>query len=236
MEIRAVLEYNQDGSLLWAENVPGASSRGATPEEAEGKLPAEVRRFLRWRDGSAPEQDFSVRVARKKESSLDIRDADSDLLLDSEQNPMTWEEYAGLKALVLRSAGDFQRLYDAVPDKHRTGLPGRKTFYGEIPRTAEEMYRHTNGVSNYYIGELGTAFENLPDILENRALALQMAESLPDFLQNRATAGSFGELWSLKKALRRFLWHDRIHAQALWRMAGRIWPDIPDPFCFGGTD
>ena len=149
MEIRAVLEYNQDGSLLWAENVPGASSRGATPEEAEGKLPAEVRRFLRWRDGSAPEQDFSVRVARKKESSLDIRDADSDILLDSEQNPMTWEEYAGLKALVLRSAGDFQRLYDAVPDKHRTGLPGRKTFYGEIPRTAEEMYRHTNGVSNY---------------------------------------------------------------------------------------
>lgn len=235
MEIRAVLEYNQDGSLLWAENVPGASSRGATPEEAEGKLPAEVRRFLRWRDGFAPE-DFSVRVARKKESRLDIRDADSDLLLDSEKNPMTWEEYAGLKALVLRSAGDFQRLYDTVPDKHRTGLPERKTFYGEIPRTAEEMYRHTNGVSNYYIGELGAAFENLPDILENRALALQMAESLPDFLQNRVTAGSFGELWSLKKALRRFLWHDRIHAKALWRMAGRIWPDIPDPFCFGGTD
>ena len=235
MEIRAVLEYNQDGSLLWAENVPGASSRGATPEEAEGKLPAEVRRFLRWRDGFAPE-DFSVRVARKKESRLDIRDADSDLLLDSEKNPMTWEEYAGLKALVLRSAGDFQRLYDAVPDKGRTGLPERKTFYGEIPRTAEEMYRHTNQVSNYYIGELGAAFENLPDILENRGLALQMAESLPDFLQNRVTAGSFGELWSLKKALRRFLWHDRIHAKALWRMAGRIWPDIPDPFCFGGTD
>lgn len=235
MEIRAVLEYNQDGSLLWAENVPGASSRGATPEEAEEKLPAEVRRFLRWRDGSAPVA-FSVRVARKKESRLDIRDADSDLLLDSEKNPMTWEEYAGLKALVLRSARDFQRLYDAVPDKHRTGLPERKTFYGEIPRTAEEMYRHTNQVSNYYIGELGAAFENLPDILENRALALQMAESLPDFLQNRVTAGSFGELWSLKKALRRFLWHDRIHAKALWRMAGRIWPDIPDPFCFGGTD
>lgn len=235
MEIRAVLEYNQDGSLLWAENVPGASSRGATPEEAEEKLPAEVRRFLRWRDGFAPE-DFSVRVARKKESSLDIRDADSDLLLDSEKNPMTWEEYAGLKALVLRSARDFQRLYDAVPDKHRTGLPERKTFYGEIPRTAEEMYRHTNQVSNYYIGELGAAFENLPDILENRVLALQMAESLPDFLQNRVTAGSFGELWSLKKALRRFLWHDRIHAKALWRMARRIWPDIPDPFCFGGTD
>ena len=41
---------------------------------------------------------------------------------------------------------------------------------------------------------------------------------------------------TLRKVLRRFLWHDRIHAKALWRMARRIWPDIPDPFCFGGTD
>lgn len=95
------------------------------------------------------------------------------------------------------------------------------------------MYRHTNQVSNYYIGELGADFENLPDILENRALALQMAEDLPDFLENKVIEGSYGELWSLRKALRRFLWHDRIHAKALWRMARRIWPDIPDPFCFG---
>ena len=87
-------------------------------------------------------------------------------------------------------------------------------------------------MSNDYIGELGADFENLPDILENRALALQMAEDLPDFLENKVIEGSYGELWSLRKALRRFLWHDRIHAKALWRMARRIWPDIPDPFCF----
>ena len=78
-------------------------------------------------------------------------------------------------------------------------------------------------------------FEALNTIRYLRALDMPLAE-IADFLQNRVTAGSFGELWSLKKALRRFLWHDRIHAKALWRMAGRIWPDIPDPFCFGGTD
>ncbi len=233
MEIRAALEYNEHGALLWAENFPGACSRGATPAEAEEKLPVEVCRFLRWRDGVAPPEDFSVRIVQEKESGLEIRDADSDILLDSEQKPLTLEEYAELKAQVLRSAKDFQQLYDAVPDKCRTGLPERKTFYGEIPRTAEEMYRHTNQVSNYYIGELGADFENLPDILENRALALQMAEDLPDFLENKVIEGSYGELWSLRKALRRFLWHDRIHAKALWRMARRIWPDIPDPFCFG---
>lgn len=38
--------------------------------------------------------------------------------------------YITLKALVLKSARDFQRLYDAVPDKDRSVLPERSTFYG----------------------------------------------------------------------------------------------------------
>ena len=33
--------------------------------------------------------------------------------------------------------------------------------------------------------------------------------------------------------MRRFLWHDRIHARAMTRMAGRTFPEsaLPDPFC-----
>lgn len=53
---------------------------------------------------------------------------------------MPWEEYRELKALALKSAADFLRLYESIPDKDRSCLPPRKTFYGEIPRTAEQMY------------------------------------------------------------------------------------------------
>lgn len=233
MEIRAFLEYNHEGALLWAENVPGAFARGDSPEEAEKKFLAEVRKFLQWRDGTAALESMTMRITGRKESSLQICDADSDILLESERLPLTMAEYAAQKALVLRSAADFQRLFDAVPDPLRTDLPERETFYGAVPRTAQEMYLHTNRVSNYYAGELGADFENLPHIRENRALALGKIEALPGFLENRVMEGSYGELWSLRKVLRRFLWHDRIHAKALWRMAGRLWENIPDPFCFG---
>lgn len=233
MEIQGILEYNENGALLWAENFPGAFSRGKNPVEAEAKLSAEVRRFLRWRDGIVPPEDFSVRVVQKKESVLEIQDADTDILFASERLSLTLEEYQTLKSLVLRSAEDFQQLYDAIPEKECTDLPERKTFYGSIPRTAEEMYRHANQVANYYIGELGAEFENLPDIRENRVLALKMAEQMPGFLENTVIEGSYSELWTLRKALRRFLWHDRIHVRALWRMARCVWGDVPDPFCFG---
>lgn len=38
---------------------------------------------------------------------------------------------------------------------------------------------------------------------------------------NKVYKGSYGELWSLKKVLRRFIWHDRIHAKVMYRMAVR---------------
>ncbi|MGI5893146.1 MAG: hypothetical protein ACOX6P_00975 [Candidatus Merdivicinus sp.] len=232
MEIQASLEYNDNGCLLWAENVPGAFSRGKTTEEAVRKLPLEVRHFLQWRDGNILLEQGIVRIVQRKESDLEICDADSDILLESEQIPLTPTEYECFKSWVLRSAADFQTLYDAVSDPHFTDLPERKTFYGAVPRTAQEIYDHTNGVSNYYAGELGAEFENLPDIRANRNLAFQKIESLPGFLENRVIEGSYGEFWNLRKVLRRFLWHDRIHARALWRMARRTWQNIPDPFCF----
>ena len=37
-----------------------------------------------------------------------------------------------------------------------------------------------------------------------------------DFLENVVVAGSYGEDWSLRKVLRRFIWHDRIHAKAMY--------------------
>lgn len=38
-------------------------------------------------------------------------------------------------------------------------------------------------------------------------------------MNNRIVEGSYDELWSVRKMLRRFLWHDRIHAKAMYRMA-----------------
>lgn len=56
----------------------------------------------------------------------------------------------------------------------------------------------------------------------------------PDFLQNTVRKGSYGEDWSLRKVLRRFIWHDRIHARAMYRMAIKVFgaESIVNPFYF----
>ncbi|MDE6879901.1 MAG: hypothetical protein K2P20_00915 [Oscillospiraceae bacterium] len=233
--INAVLETNGAGVLLYAENFPGTFVRGASLNEAMAKWPRELASYLRWRDGAPPGRlTVRARIIQEKRSNLQVEDADSDVLFDSEQGPLTQADYAALRALCLRSAEDFLALYESVPDRDRPLSPPRETFYGPVPRTAAEIYQHTKNVNNYYFGEIGVDVGNAPDILQCRREGFTLLEGQTGFLDNRVFDGSYGEQWSLRKVLRRFLWHDRIHARALTRLAARAWGrnGTSDPFCF----
>lgn len=218
MEIRCVWEHNGADTLLYAENFPGAYARGASLEEACSKLERDVRSWLHWQ-GRLPQEDYELEIVQEKVSDLEIRDADSDVLFDGEQQPMTRSEYETLKNMALKSAEGFLRLYESIPDKDHSCLPQRRTFYGPVPRTAREMYEHTWRVNAYYFGEIGVEADNEGNILDCRHRGFEALEQQPDFLENRVLEGSYGEWWSLRKMLRRFLWHDRIHGKAMYRMA-----------------
>ena len=144
------------------------------------------------------------------------------------------EEYRYLKSLALRSAEDFYALYCSFPDKHKSALPSRRTFYGPVPRTAEEMYQHTKNVNEYYFSEVGAAADNEGTIVSCRVKGFEALESVEGFLSSGPVTGSYGEQWSVRKVLRRFIWHDRIHAKAMYKMGIQTFgaDAIPDVFGF----
>ncbi len=236
MILRAVSEYNKDGFLVYAENFPGAYVRGKTLERAIEKFPKEIESYLLWADGKELEENIKleIEIVFEKESTLNISDADSDVIFQSEREPLTKEEYTKLKILALRSAMDFERLFDSIPDKNAVISPIRETFYGKAPSTAEEMYLHTMNINNYYFSEIGVEAENGPDILSCRSKGFEKLEKKENFLENKVFVGSYNEEWSLKKVMRRFIWHDRIHAKAMYRRAYEFfWNDkIDNVFCF----
>lgn len=234
MELSCIWEHNRDDSLLYCADFPGAFSRGRSLEEALIKLPCDVRAYCRWA-GIPFNGELTPQVVFEKASALAVRDADSDVLFPQERLYLTDQEYQRLKSLALRSARDFQTLYDALPDKNASSLPARKTFYGSVPITGEEMYRHTKSVNSYYFGELGVETDNDGSILACRERGFALLEQQPGFLSHPVVTGSYDEEWSLRKVLRRFLWHDRIHAKAMYRMAVKTFgaKSVPDLFCFG---
>lgn len=233
MKVECVWEHNGSDTLLYAINLPGAYTRGASLENALAKMEQEAKSYLRWAGEDRPDH-IEIEIVQDAPCTLDVRDADSDVLFNAERGPLSQQEYENLKALVLKSAKDFHALYESVPDKDRSSAPVRRTFYGQVPRTAREMYTHTKNVNAYYFGEIDVDADNEGTILECRLRGFEALEKNPDFLNNPVFEGSWGESWCLLKLLRRFLWHDRIHAKAMYRMAVREFEEasVRNPFCF----
>lgn len=233
MKIICAWEHNGDDTLLHAVNCVGAYARGANRGQALEKLPKEIMSYLRWSGEPVPER-VEIEVVQEKASNLQIADADSDILFEEECAPLSEEAYLRLKALALKSAEDFHALYASIPDKNASCLPERNTFYGAVPRTAQEMYEHTKNVNSYYFGEIGVDADNAGTILECRRRGFALLEQSVGFLQAPAVVGSYDELWSVGKVLRRFIWHDRIHAKAMYRMAVRTFGKyaLRNPFQF----
>ncbi len=232
MKIRCVWEHNGNDSILHANNFVGAYTRGETKDIALQKMTREVASYLEWKGEAVPDSLETI-ITQEKASVLTISDADSDVLFEEEKEPLSKAEYEELKELALKSAQDFLDLYEAIPDKNKSCLPVRKTFYGQVPRTASEMYEHTKNVNDYYFGEIGVETDHEGTIVDCRKRGFVTLEDQPDFLKNIVCLGSYNEEWSLRKVLRRFIWHDRIHAKAMYRMAVRTFGgNIPNVFHF----
>lgn len=233
MTINCVWEHNGNDTLLYAVDYIGAYTRGENLEIAKAKMLGEIISYLKWL-GEDTTDNIEVVIVGEKASDLAIKDADSDVLFESEKAPLTADEYEKLKTLALKSAKDFLILYESIPDKSATAIAERKTFYGQVPRTADEMYEHTKNVNEYYFAEIDVDADNDGSIYECRKRGFEALEAKPDFLQNAVIEGSYGEDWSLRKVLRRFVWHDRIHARAMYRMAVKVFgtENVANPFCF----
>ena len=132
MSVRCVWEHNGEDTLLWAVNFVGAYTRGASLDEALRKMPREINSYITWAGGPIPN---IVEIEIEEESACDlcVRDADSDVLFTREKVPLTRVEYEDLKSLALKSARDFQNLYDSIPDPERPLSPARGTFTGRFP-------------------------------------------------------------------------------------------------------
>ena len=233
MTINCVWEHNGNDTLLYAVDYIGAYTRGESFKIAKAKMPGEIVSYLKWL-GDDTSDNIEVVISQEKDSELAIKDADSDMLFESEKAPLTADEYEKLKALALKSAKDFLALYESIPNKSATVIAERKTFYGQVPRSADEMYEHTKNVNEYYFAEIEVDADNSGTIYECRKRGFEALEKKPDFLQNAVIEGSYGEDLSVRKVLRRFIWHDRIHARAMYRMAIKVFgaENVANPFHF----
>lgn len=232
--LRLADEFTDRGHLLHMVDFPGAYTRGESRQAALGKLPDEYLGWHAWAGLQPLPFSFGVlQITGHDAGSLAVEDADSEILFEPERSILTRPDYDRLKSLALKSAADFMALYASIPDRMLPLKRKRRTFYGDLPVTASDMYLHVLSVNPFYFSRIGIQLNENDDLYRGRQSGFEMLEKQRDSLENNLYLVD-GEAWTLQKVLRRFIWHDRIHARALYRSAARNFPasEIVNPFHF----
>ena len=232
-------ETNGVGWIGYVAELPGAFVRGPTEEVSLSKGEKEVRRYARWL-GLEPKVSCTLLRTRVHRSGLCVEDADNEILLEYDRgrlNPSTFDRWC---QIALFSGACFQELYAAATLRDwRDPARDRETFNGPAPCSIREVYQHVDRVQGYYQQCLGLT----PDFgscsfTERRRECLARISELYGNNTGLNVRQEGGEEWTTAKALRRYIWHDRIHAKSIVRTLQRqieegLLDRFHDPFKFG---
>jgi predicted RNase H-like HicB family nuclease len=224
MEI--VFETNGKGFLGWIVELPGSYVRGKTMDEAMGKIDDEITEYQKWLN--MPLKKQIITKQKTVESKLSIEDADSDIIFEYDiANYENIEEFNNDCNKILISANKVEGIYKECKYKNivdKTKV--RKTFYGDVHSTINKQYEHIiNVVHEHYLYNIGINIRIEGDIIENRIKTIEILENKYEEEGNKYYKQP-EENWTLRKVMRRIIWHDRIHGKAMERMENKIKMEI----------
>ncbi len=203
------------------------------------KVDREIRRYANWL-GLKPGASCTVVRTRIHRSGLCVEDADSEILLDYDRERLDRSTFDQWFQIASFSGACFQELYDTATLRDwRDPARDRETFYGIAPCSIREVYQHVDRVQGYYLQCLGLSpiLESC-SFVERRRECLSRITGLYDRNSGCSVIRGDGEEWTTAKALRRYIWHDHIHAKSIGRTLKRQLKEglidrFHDPFKFG---
>jgi predicted RNase H-like HicB family nuclease len=246
--LRALMEVGPDGAcLIQLAELPGCFARAPTREEAMAKLPAEIAGHLAWLHASGevdPTRGRRASVVAVEEivTHADVRDGDSEALFSTDRPPLSPEEVedvvrllAASRASLLESIADVPApLFDAA-DPRRV----RDCFYGPAPASIRAALEHIARAEGYYASRTLPTDESCRREVERYAsiadgatdvfalLAAMRTIAIARFRALRSEPRTdvvvhAGEEWTPRKALRRMILHERMHARSVERMRATL--------------
>jgi len=219
--IPVAVETNGKGYACFLVDLPGAFTRGRSESEVLSKVPAEARSYLEWLGVPSP-RSGEAKVVEWHVCQLMVEDADGEILLTADRGPLGPEEFERLTSIARLSGETFFALYDSSNFKDWVDPSRvRKTFYGEAPDTIREVFHHVENTQHYYLSRVGLDIRRNEPFLEARGSGLGRIAELFGREGNSKVYEVDGESWTVKKVLRRFIWHDRIHGKSITRILAK---------------
>jgi predicted RNase H-like HicB family nuclease len=227
--LRLYLEEFAGDWIGWIEGFPGATSQGMTQEEAVRKAPTAMLEYVQWLQRHAEpvparlqsESSYSLRpeVAGIHHNKMEASGAEIHGFFPPDQRPLQAEEVAQYLRLYQFACADLRCATGALPPDEWDSAP----FGGKSVRTILQHLTDSERELLRCLGVESPSASTSDPLTSLEAVQHQLEEAVqvvaPSHRADSLTV--HGERWTLRKILRRAVWHRRYHAV---QIAGRSNP------------
>lgn len=232
---------SEGGCLLYTFDPPGLLARGASLEAALASAPVETTRLRRlldgggaldmldevWGEAETPQLVVQETVHRRGSVTNGMTRA----TFQRDLVPLTPEQLPGYLRVMSILREELWTLKDRIPPGayEFRSLPHRKTIL--------EQLAHVAACDRWYLGHLWPDLPRLPrstdvwhKLVLNRELAVDTIGNMTREDMGRMKKAN-GEVWTGRKVIRRFLYHEKFHLDTIerdlgfyYRVSGRCQP------------
>ncbi len=243
MHYSLCLEIGGDGwCTAWVAQLPGAHISRPSEREALAVMPQEITAYLRWLrhfgEGIAYPRSVDVEVSERRVFRAGLRHGGTQAFFEIDRPSMTLREVRQQLRWLQHSRRMLHMLVDGLaPAQLAWGTPGRK---GRPPGkggggwTIGLYLRHIGGVEKWYLRQFWRGLPRLTrsstpfDRLANARTQVLQVIGHPRRTDLSRTYRPYGESWTLRKVLRRLLYHERYHMRTIAQILLRHnWPTPP---------
>lgn len=224
MPYSVILERGADGGYMaWVDELPGLMIRAPDRDALVQKIGPAIEQFHKWLrkwEERLPRRASTYRIVKEIPSPTKAADADSDLLLESDRQPLGMGHWAASERWLKHSRSELVQLLRYVDQSalEMKRIGGKRSIREHLIHigTVEFMYA-------MWTFEL-TSTRGIDEFLRwTRALALRRMRQLAKVRDHRLTYAHWSgaprpEPWTSRKAARRLVWHEKIHLQAIQRI------------------
>jgi predicted RNase H-like HicB family nuclease len=211
--------------IAYVFDLPGCYSAAETQEGASLLAPARIAEYFAWRSQHgrpSPFGDVSIQT-KADEVFRSFPDKDDpayivNAFFKDDRRPLTRAEIDDALWLLEQTRADLLAVVQPLAqDKLKARFP-EKRF-----KTILSILRHVAGAEWWYFDRLGLAFPH-EQLAKDPFAALEQVRAqtvaqLPKLVGDTQVGEQSGELWSVRKVVRRALWHERDHTQHIAKLA-----------------